>query len=147
MHSSRANSKLHGYTVWTPGLGASIARLLLTATPPVSLVTVSRSPAPSGTVGLPDGSLHKHTHVQVDLTTPSGPDEAIKVAISTYGRLDGLVLNHAVLDPVERIAGGSGNITESAVGIEEWKKTFDVNFFSVVGLVSQISSILRNRIL
>lgn len=115
------------------GLGAAIARLLLTTTPPLTVVTVARSPAPAGTIALPDGTVHTHTHLRIDLSTPSGPSEAVKETIDTYGRLDGLILNHAVLDPVERIADTSGNIGTD--GLDAWRKTFDVNFFSIVALV------------
>ena len=62
---------------------------------------------------------------------------AIKTAIDKYGRLDGLVINHAVLDPVERICEGSGDI---GVELDGWRKGFEVNFFSAVGLVSIFAS-------
>lgn len=73
-------------------------------------------------------------------------------AVATYGRLDGIVVNHGVLDPVERIAGpegekeeeveerekvqGGGEGGEAAPpdGLDEWRMAWEVNFFSVLGL-------------
>ena len=42
--------------------------------------------------------------MQLDLGAPSGPYQVVKRIIETYGKLDGLVINHGVLGPVERIA-------------------------------------------
>ncbi|KAL9081022.1 MAG: hypothetical protein Q9157_000338 [Trypethelium eluteriae] len=46
--------------------------------------------------------------------------------MSRWGRIDGLVVNHGVLDPVKRIS-------ESFVA--EWKEAFDINFFGSLALV------------
>ncbi|KAF8427860.1 hypothetical protein EV426DRAFT_371772 [Tirmania nivea] len=132
------------------GLGLSIARFLLTTHLPISLVTISRSPSPSGTIALPSGTVHSHTHLQLDVSTPGAPAMAVAGAVKTYGRLDGIVVNHGVLDPVERIAGEEvGAETEKAAsadvemeggkgrwvdGLNEWRMAWEVNFFSVVGL-------------
>ena len=130
---------------------------------PISLITVSRSHSPSGTVALPDHTIHSHTHIQQDLSAPGGPAAAVARAISTYGRLDGIVANHGILDPVQRIAekgveegeqgagvDGREEIAEEggepvrgvggegvrADGLGQWRTAWDVNFFSVVELVS-----------
>jgi len=52
--------------------------------------------------------------------------EACDLATSTWNRLDGLIINHGVLDPVQRI---------SDVDPEAWKQLFDVNLFSAVAMV------------
>ena len=86
--------------------------------------------------------MHALTHVRLDLGTPNGPNQAIKKAIEIYGKLDGLVVNHAVLSPVEKIASqnldylGSKD-EETSASIQRWKAAFDVNFFSGVALVSE----------
>ena len=85
--------------------------------------------------------MHALTHLQIDLATPSGPSQAVKRTIEAYGKLDGLVVNHAVLSPVERIAPPTTldleeEEEEVSASIQRWKAAFDVNFFSVVALVS-----------
>ena len=42
-------------------------------------------------------------------------------------RLDGVIVNHGILDPVKRVAN---------VEAEEWRNLFDVNVFSAIALVS-----------
>lgn len=43
------------------------------------------------------------------------------------GKIDGLIVNHAALEPLKRIADSS---------VEEWKRLYDVNVFSPLALVS-----------
>jgi hypothetical protein len=52
---------------------------------------------------------------------------AIELAILTFDRVDGVVINHGVLSPMTRLENAS---------IDEWKKHYDVNFFSALALVS-----------
>lgn len=47
--------------------------------------------------------------------------------MQSFGRIDGIVINHGVLMPIARIEDAS---------IEEWKRLFDANFFSAVAIVS-----------
>lgn len=76
------------------------------------------------------------------------PAKAIREAVGLYGRLDGVVVNHGVLNPVERVAGEGeggdegekqGKGKEVGDGLEEWRRAWEVNFFSVIGLVSLLS--------
>lgn len=53
-------------------------------------------------------------------------ERVVDLALEKWGRLDGLVVNHGRLDPVEKIVD---------VNIDDWKTTFDVNVFSAVSLV------------
>jgi hypothetical protein len=64
-----------------------------------------------------------------DVADPGIAKKAVGLAVERWGRLDGLVVNHGTLDPVKKISDGS---------VEEWRKAFDVNVFSAVGLVSNI---------
>lgn len=50
----------------------------------------------------------------------------VEKAVSAFGRIDSLIVNHGVLDPVSKIADAN---------IEEWKTSFDIGFFGVVALV------------
>jgi NAD(P)-dependent dehydrogenase (short-subunit alcohol dehydrogenase family) len=52
--------------------------------------------------------------------------QTVELATKEFGSLDGIVINHGVLDPVERIASWN---------VDEWKHHFDINFFSAISLV------------
>lgn len=43
------------------------------------------------------------------------------------GKIDGLIVNHAALEPLKRVADTS---------VEEWKRLYDINLFSPLALVS-----------
>jgi NAD(P)-dependent dehydrogenase (short-subunit alcohol dehydrogenase family) len=68
------------------------------------------------------------------LSDPTAGKRAVELAIEKWGRLDSLVLNHGALDAVKRVEDFE---------IEAWKKTFDVNFFSVVGFIQAALCHLR----
>lgn len=68
-------------------------------------------------------------HVEIlpgDFTDYTLGQRAVDLAVSKFGQLDGLVLNHGILGEVKRVTDGDPL---------EWRKTFDVNFFSVVACV------------
>lgn len=52
-------------------------------------------------------------------------------AVAVFGRVDSLIVNHAVLDPVSKVADAD---------IEEWRRSFDINFFGAVALVGFLLS-------
>lgn len=52
--------------------------------------------------------------------------DVISTFIKTHGRLDGLVLNAGVLEPLGPIADDDG------IPLAAWKSHFDVNFFSLI---------------
>lgn len=62
-----------------------------------------------------------------DLADLSLGQKAADLAKSKWQRLDGVIINHGILDPVKRVAN---------VEAEEWRQLFDVNVFSAVALVS-----------
>ena len=69
-------------------------------------------------------------HIEVvpgDLSDFSLGQKAVELAVSAFGKIDGLVVNHGTLGEVARIAD---------CDLEEIRKTFDVNFFSVIACVS-----------
>lgn len=53
-----------------------------------------------------------------------------EAAVKTFGKIDGIVINHGVLEPVTRLADSS---------IDEWKKAYDINVFSGLALVCESS--------
>jgi NADP-dependent 3-hydroxy acid dehydrogenase YdfG len=61
-----------------------------------------------------------------DMADMSTGPKAVDLAKSKWNKLDGLIINHGVLEPVERIAKSD---------VEDWRKAFDVNFFAAVSLV------------
>jgi NADP-dependent 3-hydroxy acid dehydrogenase YdfG len=61
-----------------------------------------------------------------DLADFSLGENAVDLAASTWRRLDGLIINHGILDPVKRVIDCQA---------EEWRTSFDINVFSTVALV------------
>ena len=61
-----------------------------------------------------------------DLSDPSMAGQSVELAVSRWGRLDSVIVNHGTLDPVKKVADAS---------TEDWKKGFDVNVFSTIALV------------
>lgn len=61
-------------------------------------------------------------------------DQAVALALSTFSRIDGLLLNHGTLDPVTSVASASA---------AAWRASFDTNFFSIVAFVTAALPALR----
>jgi len=61
-----------------------------------------------------------------DLTDLSLGQKAVDLAIQRFGRLDGLVVNHGAVEPVQKIVDADLN---------EWKEAFDLNVFSAIAMV------------
>ncbi|CAK9438374.1 uncharacterized protein LODBEIA_P25980 [Lodderomyces beijingensis] len=61
-----------------------------------------------------------------DVTASETSKQAVATAISKFGQLNSVIANAGVIDPV-------GKIEETA--IEDWKKLYDINLFSVVQLI------------
>ncbi|KAF1352411.1 short-chain dehydrogenase [Delphinella strobiligena] len=66
-----------------------------------------------------------------DFSLGSKAAEAVK---TKFGRLDGLIVNHGVLEPVKKI---------SDVEVEDWRRLFDINVFSAVGIIKACLPQLR----
>lgn len=60
--------------------------------------------------------------------------KAVDAALSRWNRLDGLVVNHGQVEPVERLADAD---------INAWKEAFDVNVFSAISLIKAAIPQLR----
>jgi NAD(P)-dependent dehydrogenase (short-subunit alcohol dehydrogenase family) len=52
--------------------------------------------------------------------------KAVDLAVSKFGHLDALIINHGVLNPVKRI---------SDTDAKEWSEAFDINVFSAIAMV------------
>lgn len=106
------------------GIGLAIAKYLLQAPHLCNLVLVARTEAPLLELKEKHGN-----QVQVvcgDVSDFSLAREAVAQALKSYGRLDGLIINHGVLAPVSRL---------EQANIREWMKAYDVNFFSALEFV------------
>ena len=116
-----AASKVIILTGASRGIGLATAHYLLQRSH--KLVLLARSAPP-----LHDLSAQYTGQVEVltgDLSDFSLGVQAVERAVEKWGQLDGLIVNHGVLDPVKRVADSSA---------DAWRQAFDVNFFSAVAL-------------
>ncbi|KAK6442524.1 hypothetical protein LTR95_001226 [Oleoguttula sp. CCFEE 5521] len=112
------------------GIGLAIAHHLLAGSH--NLVLISRSEAPLRKL---EQQYPKQVAVlSADLSDFSIGEQAVRIAEQRFSAVDGLIVNHGVLDPVKRVK-------DSHVG--EWKSAFDVNFFSAIALVQAALPALR----
>ncbi|KAK6357870.1 hypothetical protein TWF730_007227 [Orbilia blumenaviensis] len=126
------------------GIGLAILQHLLSLPTPPNILAVTRTITPalkSLSATHPSSSSDLET-ISIDLSTP--PQELtsdiksliIDVAISRWGRIDTLILNHGTLDPVKKIVDSDG---------EEWERTFRTNFLSNVEIVRAGMGELRRK--
>ena len=62
-----------------------------------------------------------------DMSDLSLPQQAVDLALKEFGQLNAVIVNHGTMDPVARIENSD---------IQQWRRLFDVNFFSAVAFVS-----------
>jgi NAD(P)-dependent dehydrogenase (short-subunit alcohol dehydrogenase family) len=107
------------------GIGWSVAQYLLGAPRSNNLVVLARSHDPLQQ--LKDQYPGQVEVLSGDLANLGLGQEAVSLALKTFGRLDGMVINHGILGPVARLENSD---------LEAWKRGFDINFFSAAALVS-----------
>ena len=72
-----------------------------------------------------------------DVTDENTAQKAIDVALTQFGQIDSIVANAGVLNPVGAI---------NSTSIEDWKKLYDINLFSIVQLIQlSLSELKRTR--
>lgn len=125
-----ASSKVIILTGASRGIGLAAAHYLLKQSH--KLVVVARSEPPLR-------ELEKQYPEQVavlagDLADFTLGDKAVQLAQQRYSKLDGVIVNHGVLDPVKRIADSTA---------EEWRAAYDINFFSAIALAKAALQPLR----
>ncbi|KAK8179202.1 hypothetical protein BC567DRAFT_208249 [Phyllosticta citribraziliensis] len=103
------------------GIGLAIAQFLLQKQCRLVVVARSKEPLERLRAEHPDRVLT----LSGDLADFSIGARAAEIATSTWGRIDGLVVNHGVLEPVKKI---------SDTDADEWRTAFDINVFSAVSL-------------
>ncbi|KAJ5594608.1 uncharacterized protein N7459_000816 [Penicillium hispanicum] len=114
------------------GIGLAIAKYLLSAPQSHNVIVVARSLEP-----LEKLKAEYSKQVEVvngDLADFSLAQKAVDAALKTFGRLDGMVLNHGIL-------GQTGKVDETDP--EEWRRAFDINFISLVAFAKAALPALR----
>lgn len=77
--------------------------------------------------------------VQLEVTDESDVDALVRHIETTYGKLDVLVNNAGIMHQAE--PGGIN--TAATVEAEVLRETFDINFFSLVGLTQKLLPLIR----
>ncbi|KAL6705730.1 hypothetical protein ACN47E_006367 [Coniothyrium glycines] len=113
------------------GIGQAVAHHLLSRSH--KLILISRTHSALDALHYQYGSEHVEV-LAGDASDPALAAKAVKLANERWGQLDALIVNHGTLDPVKKIGEGS---------VEEWKRAFDVNVFSAVGLIQAALPSLR----
>ncbi|KAF2843444.1 NAD(P)-binding protein [Patellaria atrata CBS 101060] len=113
------------------GIGLAVAHYILRQN--CKLVVVARSKAPLQK--LSDEYPDQIEYLAGDISDFSLAQKTVDLAIARWKRLDGLIVNHGVLNPIKRV---------SDVDVEEWRTAFDINVFSVVALVKAALPALRD---
>ncbi|KAI9322761.1 hypothetical protein BX666DRAFT_2023206 [Dichotomocladium elegans] len=72
--------------------------------------------------------------VEGDVTVEETADRVVEKTIQKWGKIDAVIANAGAIEPIAPIAVGS---------IEEWKRLFDINLFSVLMLVQKTLPYLR----
>jgi len=125
-----ASSKVIVLTGASRGIGLAVAHHLLKASHRVLLVSRSRAELQE----LKDQYPSRAEYFPGDLSDTQAAPQVIKAAIAAFGRLDGLIINHGTLFPMQRVASSS---------FQDWKRVFDTNFFSALALVNAAIPHLR----
>ncbi|KAF3928082.1 hypothetical protein AA313_de0202789 [Arthrobotrys entomopaga] len=119
------------------GIGhASLLHLLNLPNPP-NILAVSRDTTLLETLAKSHDNLEV---VSLDFSAPYGelkakiPSAIVDVAVAKWGRIDALLLNHGILDPVAKIEDSR---------LESWDLVYRVNLFSNVELVKAALPELR----
>ncbi|CCC08821.1 unnamed protein product [Sordaria macrospora k-hell] len=112
------------------GIGLAVVQDLLEAKH--NVIMVARTPI--GVSELVKDYPSQIKFLAADMTVPDTAHRAVELAHLSYGKLDGVVVNHGVLTPITRLAEAS---------IEDWKNHYDVNVFSALSIVKEAIPHLR----
>ncbi|KAH9853508.1 short-chain dehydrogenase [Lenzites betulinus] len=105
------------------GLGLAIAKILL-ETFNANVVALSRTKTPE-LRSLADAHPDSLLALECDVVDASAVRSSVSLGLEKYKRIDGLILNAGVLEPL-------GKIASEDISLDQWKQHFDVNFFSLV---------------
>ncbi|CAH6721770.1 uncharacterized oxidoreductase [[Candida] jaroonii] len=105
------------------GIGNAIAKIYLSKEG-TKLIAVARSQGPLEELVKEFGE-ERVGIVVGDIAKTETTEKCIDLAISKFGKIDSVIANAGVLEPVTSVED---------LDINAWKKAFDINFFSVVEL-------------
>ncbi|KAH7206910.1 hypothetical protein DER44DRAFT_358268 [Fusarium oxysporum] len=123
------SSKVFIITGASKGIGAAITRYLLNQSHKV--VVTARSSEPLE--GLKKSHPEQVQFIAGDIVEPQLPSKLVDLAVSSFGKVDGLVINHGMLAP-KKFADTT---------LEEWRKIYDINVFSGIALAQAAIAELR----
>ncbi|KAH6855205.1 hypothetical protein B0I37DRAFT_302957 [Chaetomium sp. MPI-CAGE-AT-0009] len=106
------------------GIGLAVAQSLLAASHKVVLVSRSTDQLQE----LKERYPTQVAFLAADMTVADTAWKVTELAVLTFGKIDGVVVNHGMLSPMTRIENAS---------IEEWKKLYDANLFSALALTKE----------
>ena len=101
------------------GVGYAIAKFLIHDPAQNKVILASRTSKPLEE--LKSIAPDRVDYSAGDLSNPSFIKKAVDLAVTKFGRLDGLILNHGTLGQVKRI---------SELELADWQNCFQTNFFS-----------------
>ncbi|KAF2724901.1 NAD(P)-binding protein [Polychaeton citri CBS 116435] len=113
------------------GIGLAIAHYLLKQSHQIVVVARSEKPLRELETQYPS----QVAALAADLSDFSVGKKVADLAQSKFGKLDGLIVNHGVLDPVKRVKDTTA---------EDWRSAFDINFFSAISIVQACLPALRS---
>ncbi|KAH8886847.1 NAD(P)-binding protein [Thozetella sp. PMI_491] len=125
-----ASSKVIIVTGASRGIGLAVTEYLVQNSHKAVLVARSREALQA----LKDKYPSQIEYLAADLTNFDAAAKVIELAVKTYGRLDGLIVNHGTLSPMKRIADATP---------EEWRQVYDANVFSALAFVKEAIPHLR----
>ena len=107
------------------GIGKCIVDILLKSSDHVVVYGISRS---EGSMQYLKELYNERFHYMLGDVTDEGKLRLlIDTIISKHGKIDSVVANAGILEPVASV---------NYISVGDWKKLFDINFFSIVSLVS-----------
>ncbi|KAK2770990.1 putative short-chain dehydrogenase [Colletotrichum kahawae] len=112
------------------GIGLAIAQYLLKDSHKVVLAARSKDQLEA----LKSAHPGQVEYVAGDLGDLKTIPKIAEVAVKAFGKIDGIVINHGVLEPVSRLEN---------FNVEEWKRAYDINVFSGLALVQAALPELR----
>ncbi|KAH9895499.1 NAD(P)-binding protein [Xylariomycetidae sp. FL2044] len=112
------------------GLGLAVAQSLVGASHKVFLVARSENEMQA----LKDQHPSSVDYMAADLGDLKVAPKITESTVKAFGKIDGIILNHGVLTPLSRIADSDA---------EEWRRAYDINFFSAVALLKEAVPELR----
>lgn len=107
------------------GIGRSIVDRIFSHDKDAAVVGIARSEPPLLELKKQYGD--RFEFVVGDITDDLKLKQLVQVALDKYGKIDSVVANAGVLEPVQDVFN---------IDIAGWKKLFDINFFSIVSLVN-----------